>query len=79
MGEFARFESRRTGLKGCVPGWEAAKRGGGRGVRGSFGRNMLIAKASKLGRGRNFTWDGQAGLGHPPLEGGGMERGRSAR
>ena len=27
------------------------------------------AKASNLGR-WNFTWDGQAGLGHPPREGG---------
>ena len=24
------------------------------------------AEASNVGRGRNFTWGGQAGLGHPP-------------
>ena len=29
------------------------------------------AKASNLGRGWNFTWDGQAGLGHPPWRRGG--------
>ena len=32
------------------------------------------AKASNLGRGWNFTWDGQAGLGHPHGGGGGGGR-----
>ena len=34
-------------------------------------RPPRTAKASNPGRGRNFTRDGQAGLGHPPWGGGG--------
>ena len=45
---------------------------GGRGwKRGALPRTT---EASNLGRGWNFTWDGQAGLGHPPWKGGGGGR-----
>ena len=37
-------------------------------------QNTRCCKASNVGRGWNFTWDGQAGLGHPPWEGGGSPR-----
>ena len=36
------------------------------------------AKASNLGRGRNFTRDGQAGLGHPPWGGAGLRSGQGS-
>ena len=40
-------------------------------------RPPRTAKASNLGLGRNFTRDGQAGLGHPPL-GGGLRSGQGS-
>ena len=39
-------------------------------------RPPRTAKASNPGRGRNFTWDGQAGLGHPPWGGAGLRSGQ---
>ena len=38
---------------------------GGSGGEGSWGN-----KNAQFGVRLNFTWDGQAGLGHPPWEGG---------
>ena len=66
MRKFASFKSR------SVPGVE--------GVEGEDKTDVFLtkkcllprtAKASNLARGWNVTWDGQAGLGHPPWERGG--------
>ena len=47
--------------------------GGGRAEEGAGEKD---AKASNLEQGWNFTWNGQAGLGHPPRERGGGMAGR---
>ena len=62
-----------------VEGVTEASLTSGRGEGWGVGRG---GRASNLGQGWNFMWDGQARLGHPPWEGGrrpaksGLQQGR---
>ena len=71
----------RRGLAGLSPSglvkeWGGGRQRGGRGgLKRGFGLKMLAAAYCDLERSWNSTWDGQAGLGHLPWEGAGLQKG----
>ena len=88
MRELSSFESRncRTGLKFAAnysthPKFFLTLEEGGRHTKSQKSNvpHSKKGRGGKRGEGWNFTWDGPAGLSHPPWEGGSPRANRSAK